>query len=86
MRPSKVSEYMSSLPDDDEVICVWFTKDDFPIGVQENGDYESLSTSEWNEIVSVFETTKWDNPMNSSWGDVHQDIYKLVGEKLHAYA
>ena len=86
MKTSKVSEHLASMPSDEELICVWFARDDFPIGVDDDGNYENLTTEEWNDVVSTFETTKWDNPLSSSWSDVHQDIYKLVGEKTHAYA
>lgn len=69
---------------DDEVICVWFTKDDFPIGISDNEDYLTIPKKEWDSVVSVFENTKWDDPTSSSWINIHKDIYKLVGEKLNA--
>jgi hypothetical protein len=85
MKAGNIAKHMSSMASDEEVICVWFTKEDFPLGVKEDGDYETLVHQDWNDVVSTFENEKWDNQMNSSWADVHQDIYKLVGEKLSAF-
>ena len=85
MKAGNIAKHMSSMASDEEVICVWFTKEDFPLGVKEDGDYETLVHQDWNDVVSTFENEKWDNPMTSSWADVHQDIYKLVGEKLSAF-
>lgn len=86
MKPSSVCRDMTNVPSDEEVICVWFTREDFPVGITDDGESEYLALSEWNEVVSTFERTKWDNPLTSSWTDVHQDIYRLVGDKLNAYA
>jgi hypothetical protein len=84
VKPQDVLRHMSELGPDEEVICVWFSKEDFPLGVRDDGEYETLALAEWNDVVSIFESEKWTNPLNSSWADVHQDIYKLVGEKLGA--
>ncbi len=85
MKAEKVTEYMSAVNKDEDLVCVWFTKEDFPIGMGNDGDYETLSQEQWNEVVSSFERTKWDNPLTSSWTNVHQDIYKMVGDKLNAH-
>lgn len=84
MKAANIAKIMSAMAPDEEVVCVWFTNDDFPLGIKEDGDYETLAHQDWNDVVSKFENEKWDNPLNSSWVDVHQDIYKLVGEKLGA--
>lgn len=84
MKTSKIIEELSNVADDEEVICVWFKKEDFPLGLNKDHLYETLPTSDWNDVVSMFETTKWDNPSSSSWTGVHEDIYNIVGEKLSA--
>ena len=84
MKAKDIARHMSALDPDEELVCVWFTKDDFPLGIRDDGDYDTLAPMEWDDVVSTFENEKWANPLNSSWADVHQDIYKLVGEKLGA--
>ena len=83
MKAQEISKQMGSVAPSEELICVWFSKEDFPVGMTDDDDIETLSTEQWNEVVSKFEKEKWANPLNSSWTDVHHDIYKLVGEKLN---
>jgi hypothetical protein len=84
MRPSKIIEEFSNIGENEEAICIWFTKEDFPIGVNNDGEFHTISTSDWNDVVSRFENTKWDNPMTSSWTEVHKEVYRIVGDKLNA--
>jgi hypothetical protein len=84
MKTSDVIKELSNIDKDEEVICVWFKKEDFPLGINDDYEYETLPNAQWNEIVSRFESTKWDNPTSSSWTEVHKDIYQLVGEKVNA--
>ena len=83
MKSQDIAKFMASMEPAEDVICVWFSKDDFPVGLTDDG-YETLSTEDWSRVVSRFEDTKWDNPLDSSWENVHRDIYKLVGEKVNA--
>ena len=83
MKVQEISKQLASVDPNEELVCVWFSKEDFPLGVSEEDNIETLSIEQWNDVVSRFEREKWSNPLNSSWTDVHHDIYKLVGEKLH---
>jgi len=84
MRPSRIIEEFSKIAEDEEIICIWFTKEDFPTGVNNDGEFDTISTNDWNDVVSKFETTKWDNPVTSSWTQVHKEVYRIVGDKLNA--
>jgi hypothetical protein len=86
MRIHEITKQIATMAPDEELVCVWFSKDDFPIGISDEDEIETLSIEQWNEVVSKFERDKWANPLSSSWTDVHHDIYKLVGEKLHVLA
>jgi hypothetical protein len=84
MKVSKLLQEISLLNPEDEIICAWFGRDDFPIGISEDGEYDAITHEAWNRVVSLFQETKWADPLTSSWAEVHKEIYKLVGEETNA--